>query len=73
MPILSRISNGLAKWVAKSLYDLHPELRDREPLLRMQAGDDWALGNVGGSFRSGAEFYEINVWVQTAIKKIADN
>ena len=70
--ILSKLTDALSRRVAKSLYDLHPELRDREPLLRMWS-EDWALGYVGGSFRTGADHYETNVWVQTAVKKIADN
>ena len=55
----------------KALYDLHPELVDRIPLLRAYSDDQAA--DSAGSFGTMAMYYAANVWVHKAIKVLADN
>jgi len=56
----------------KSLYDLHPELRDRQPLARFYS-DTQGNGGMGGNLENDIDYYKSNVWVRTAISRIADN
>ena len=52
----------------KALYDIHPELTERIPILRSYS--DMA---ESGGVASMIDFYTSNVWVHKAIKVLADN
>ncbi len=54
------------KLLGKGLYDLHPELRYRVPIMR-------GLGNDDHQQEDNNWYYEQNVWVRRAINIIADN
>lgn len=54
---------------ARGIYDLHPELRDRVPILRALANDESAKLASLAPYR---EFYTGNTWVHKAIKVLAD-
>lgn len=51
----------------KTLYDLHPELLDRVPILRISSDE------ASKAAASLAGYYESNVWVQKALRVWADN
>lgn len=53
--------------LGKGLYDLHPELRDRQHLMVVRDGD---LGSV---LDDDTDLYEANVWVRRAVQVLADN
>lgn len=54
----------------KSLLDLHPELRDREPIMRVWSD---AETQQGSGYQAAISDYAGNVWVHKAVKIIADN
>ena len=72
MPILQRITERARKYGVrpeeKGLYDHHPELTERIPLLRVYS-DQADTGGVS----SMTDFYLSNVWVHKAITAIANN
>jgi HK97 family phage portal protein len=70
MNLIERAARRVTRPVVKALYDLHPELENREPLLRMRSDE---ASRTGGGFHEGADFYEANVWVRRAVQKIAEN
>jgi HK97 family phage portal protein len=53
----------------KALYDLHPELANRQPIARWTSDGDTALGE----YLNAASDYEGHVWVRKAIDTIARN
>lgn len=52
--------------LGKGLYDLHPELRHRVPVLR-------AFGPEAQMLTNNAQYYEQNVWVRRAVDIISNN
>jgi len=54
----------------KDLYDLHPDLRYRIPLIRVSSDEQAA--DLSG-FTSTARYYAVNGWVNKAIRILADN
>ena len=52
----------------KALYDIHPELTERLPILR-----PYSVMAESGGVASMIDFYTSNVWVHKAIKVLADN
>ncbi len=66
------IRRRLAVWVGKGLYDLYPDLAQREPLLRMTSDLEGAL-MTETSFAQSSQQYETHVWVHRAIDVIANN
>jgi len=65
---------GLAKnggSIKKGLYELHPELLERIPLLRVWSDEE--THSQSGGYASTLEYYTQNVWVHKAIKAISDN
>ena len=67
MSILERIMARVKKGMQKSLFDLHPEIEDRIPILRVYS--DQAASGAS----TYEEFYSSNTWVHKAIKTLADN
>lgn len=65
MNIFDRIIQRAQK--KKGLYDLHPELEDLLPVLRLNSSD------TRNPARNLAEYYASNAWVYKAIKIWADN
>jgi HK97 family phage portal protein len=53
----------------KSLYDLHPELLDRQPIMRVYSDEE--RQNAG--MQTAAQDYTAHVWLHKAVKIIADN
>lgn len=54
----------------KGLYDLHPELLERVPILREYAGGETASSTDS---KAQSEYYGTNVWVHKAVRVWADN
>lgn len=54
---------------AKSLYDLHPELLDRQPILRLRSDEPAELAG----YASAADDYANHVWVNKAVSVLASN
>lgn len=59
----------LKLFLAKSLYDVHPELRDREHVWRIWSDE---ASEKPLSFREHAEDYSITTWVHVALRKWQD-
>ncbi len=55
----------------KTLYDLHPELAERQPLLRLSSEDSAAT--VPGSFEQSARYYNTHMWLHKAVNVLANN
>ena len=69
MKLLDRVRFLLG---AKDLYDLHPELRYRLPIMRILSGmEQGAPGS--GSYNEAAGFYKSQVWLHKAAKVVSDN
>lgn len=51
----------------RGLYELHPELLDRQHLFSIGAGE------IGSMIDSDSDLYRANVWVRRAVTVIADN
>jgi len=64
MNLLQRVGVAL---LGKGLYELHPELRDRQHLFSLRSGE---LGSV---LDDDTDLYEANVWVRRAVTVLADN
>lgn len=56
-------------WAAKSLFDLHPELLDREHIFRIFSDEEAAAPS---GFRTFASDYNITTWVNVAVRKWQD-
>jgi HK97 family phage portal protein len=69
MGLKQRLATTLERW-SKSLYDLHPELAEREPLLRLRSDEEAASG---GGYQEGADHYVANVWLRRAVSVVANN
>jgi len=68
MSIFTRIIDAIR---GKGLYDLHPELQWRLPILRaFSDADPTALRD---DFHSNAEIFSTHIWVYKAIKVLKDN
>lgn len=68
---MNRLQRFLAQRVlgVKSLYDLHPELLDRAPILREYSDQEAEHGD----YRSAAEDYAYHVWTRKAANIVANN
>lgn len=69
MGLGNRIQRAVGRLVLRALYDLHPELLDRQPLLRIYSDDEGA--GLAGGFKSAADYYSANVWVNRAVRLVA--
>lgn len=69
MNIVERILGRAKK---KGLYDLHPELADRQPLLRLSS-EGGQSQQVENSFNQSASYYTTHMWLQKAINVLANN
>jgi HK97 family phage portal protein len=67
MSLFSRIVDR-AK--GKDLYDLHPELQHRIPIMRVLSGSEQGAGSA--NFAGNAGFYQTQVWTNKAIKVLKD-
>ena len=65
MNILQRMLQGTVK---KALYDLHPELEDRIPLMRLYSDEQATMAGSGLDL----DYYATNTWVHKAVKVIRD-
>lgn len=54
-----------------ALYDLHPELTQRVPILRISSDD--VAGSLDTGYSAMSAYYTANPWVHKAIKVVADN
>jgi len=54
----------------KALYDLHPELLDREPIMRVWSDDE---ENRWSDWERGGRDYAGHVWVHKAVNTVATN
>ena len=68
--LLSRIT-GRAKKDYSPLYDQHPELLSRMPIMRIFSDQQGGEGSV--NFPANAQEYGRSGWVHKAVKVIADN
>lgn len=66
--LLTRI---IARAERRALYDIHPELTERIPILRVYS--DQVAGESGATFASSATDYARHAWVHKAVKVLADN
>lgn len=57
----------------KGLYDQHPELVYREPILRVNSEDEGSVSPGSTSFVQAATIYTAHMWSQRAITVIANN
>jgi HK97 family phage portal protein len=64
-------ARAIARAERKALYDLHPELLDREPILRVRSDDVNAFA-LEGYQRAGSD-YKANVWWHRAVEVLSDN
>lgn len=69
MNLFQRIINRTNK---KSLYDLHPELEERVPMLRINSEEE-VSASTGISFIQAATSYNNYMWLQKAINVLANN
>lgn len=69
MSVIDRVLSRANK--KSALYDLHPELEDRVPLLRLNS--DNPTGNIGTDFHQNATSYTNYMWLQKAINVLANN
>jgi HK97 family phage portal protein len=62
--------NHPAQGHSKGLYELHPELFDRQPIMRVWSDDDKV---TAPGFESAAKNYNQHIWTNKAVRVIADN
>jgi HK97 family phage portal protein len=72
MNLLTRIIER-AKTEKSAIYDLHPDLQHRLPIMRVLSGEEQGMGGGMGTFPGNTQFYQSQVWVHKAIKVIKDN
>ena len=65
------ISKLLQPLVMRSLYDLHPELLERVPMLRISSEDE--TGAPTSDFVQAAGYYSNYMWLQKAVNVLANN
>lgn len=58
---------------ASALYDLHPELEDREHVLRIVSGEEGYASRGRYGYAAAGYTYTSNVWVNKAGRILADN
>jgi HK97 family phage portal protein len=63
----------MARANGKALYDLHPELEERVPLLRINSEDEISNTATGTTFFQAATSYNNYMWLQKAINVLANN
>ena len=56
--------------IKSALFDQHPELRYREPILRMESGGS---KSESSGYGTNSKYYEIEIWVQKAVRIWKDN
>lgn len=54
----------------KALYDLHPELTDRVPMMRSNGGEMWVTSDY--PYKMAANDHAQNVWMGKAVKLVSD-
>jgi len=69
MNLIDRIMNRANG--KSALYDLHPELEDRVPMLRINSDDPVGVGQ--NTFKENATSYTNHMWLQKAINVLANN
>lgn len=69
---MSLIQSLYAYFRKKALADQHPELLDREPLLRLSSEEQQMSSGVS-SFTQNAQSYATHMWLQKAINVLANN
>jgi HK97 family phage portal protein len=68
--ILQRI---LGEVVRRGLYDLYPELLERQPLLRVSSDDEMQGSGAGNSFTQAAGSFNTHMWLQRAVNVLANS
>ncbi len=69
---MNLVPSIMARAAGKSaLYDLHPDLQYRYPILRQLS--DAEVGMEAAGFKANAKFYMVQTWVHKAIKVLSDN
>lgn len=63
------LRHRVARWLLKSLEDVHPEVLNREHLMRLFSDEESAAPST---FRTFASDYNITTWVHTAVRKWQD-
>lgn len=63
------VTQRIQKWLLKSLYDLHPDLVEREHLWRIWSDEE---AQNPSTFKTYASDYNITTWVHVAVKKWQD-
>jgi len=61
---------GILNRIKSALFDLHPELQYREPILRIEAGGSKP---DGGEYIQNSGYFISNIWVQKAVRIWKDN
>lgn len=69
MNVFERIA---ARATGKSLVDQHPEILEREPLLRLNSEEE-SLANPESGFGKALQDYQGQAWVHKAVKILSDN
>lgn len=64
------VQNSTSKALSKALNDLHPELRDRQPLMRARGANLWIAS--GYPYAQAVADHAGNVWMNKAVKLISD-
>lgn len=54
------------------LYDLHPDLADRQHILRI-VGSDGFVASQGYNYNAASQTYTTNAWVNKAVRLLAEN
>lgn len=62
---------GLPPAQKSALQDLHPELKDREPLIRAKRNQAWITSPY--PYQQAINDHAANVWMNKAVKLISDN
>lgn len=66
------IKRLLDPYVQKALYDIYPQLLDRQPIFRTNSADEQA-GQTASDYNSGAQSYTNYMWYQRAVNILANN
>lgn len=67
------IQRAINYLVQKGLYDLYPDLQNRQPILRINSDDEGMTSYNAGGFNLAADQYQSHIWTHKAIGIIARN
>jgi len=71
--LFDQIIQRTKRAIYKTLYDLYPEQKLREPLLRISSEDESLASPTSGTFYDATNAYAGHMWTHRAIEILSDN